>query len=179
MSSYSLILIFNFFPLWTKFGCISESLCLSVRPSICADSCPASNSYGEILHFLLICITAILESVLWIPTQQNILREKIIFKLSSQRQFGIISSSFGFVLYSNKNWNVQVCLQNDVKLVVLFTWKYEAELHKKVMMYSKERAFDAFLKLVFITHIFHWSISSSSVMKALNANSLILKNDLN
>ena len=77
MSSYSLILIFNFFPLWTKFGCISESLCLSVRPSICADSCPASNSYGEILYFLLICITAILESVLWIPTQQNILREKL------------------------------------------------------------------------------------------------------
>ena len=29
-----------------------------------------------------------------------------------------------------------------------FIWKFEAELHNKVMIYSKERAFDAFWKLI-------------------------------
>ena len=56
-------------------------------------------------------------------TQQNILREKNYFKLSSHWQFGNISSSFGFVLYSIQNWNVLVCLQNDVKLVVPFSFE--------------------------------------------------------
>ena len=83
------------------------------------------------------------------------IEKKIIFKLSSHWQFGNISSSFGSVLYSIQNWKVLVCLQNDVKLVVSFSFENSI-----------------------LT--FHWSISSSSVniKKVLNANSLILKIDL-
>ena len=41
-----------------------------------------------------------------------------------------------------------VCLQNDVKLVVNFSYKFEAELRNKVMIYSKEGPFDAFWKFI-------------------------------
>ena len=51
------------------------------------------------------------------------IEKKIIFKLSSHWQFGNISSSFGSVLYSIQNWNVLFCLQNDVKLVVPFSFE--------------------------------------------------------
>ena len=51
------------------------------------------------------------------------IEKKIIFKLSSHWKFGNMSASFGFVLYSIQNWNVLVCLQNDVKLVVPFSFK--------------------------------------------------------
>ena len=79
----------------------------------------------------------------------------------------------------NPEWHMLVCLQNDLKLVVpFFIWKFEAELHNKVMINSKEKGFICFLEINFKKLIFHWSISSSSVMNVLNANSLILKIDL-
>ena len=64
------------------------------------------------------------------------IEKKNIFKLSSHWQFRNISSSFGFVLYSSRSCGS------------FFIWKFEAELHNKVMIYSKERAFDAFWKLI-------------------------------
>ena len=51
------------------------------------------------------------------------IEKKIIFKLSSHWQFGNISSSFGSVLYSIQNWKELVCLQNDMKLVVPFSFE--------------------------------------------------------
>ena len=51
------------------------------------------------------------------------IEKKNIFKLSNYWQFGNSSSSFGAVLYSIQNWNVLVCLQNDVKLVVPFSFE--------------------------------------------------------
>ena len=60
--------------------------------------------------------------------------EKNIFKLSSHWQFGNISSSFGFVLYSVQNWNVLVCLK--------MTWSWWFLFHVKNRRRASQESYD-------------------------------------
>ena len=100
------------------------------------------------MYFLLICTAVILQSIWWIRTQRNIYRKKyfqIIQPLAIRKYFFLI-------------W-LCTLLNPELEFVSLFTkwrevggsffiWKYEAKLHNKVMIYSKEKAFDAFWKLI-------------------------------
>ena len=99
-----------------------------------------SFSYGEMVYFLLICIAAILESVWWIPTDY---KEKKIFS-----NYPATSNSEIFlphlVLYFTQS-RIGMCYFVRGSF---FIWKFEAQLHNKVMIYSKERAFGAFWKLI-------------------------------
>lgn len=76
------------------------------------------NISGEIVYILLICILPSYWNFYNGFQHNGIYRECILIKISKQKQFGNISSVFGFSLYWIRNWSVLVCLQNNEKLMV-------------------------------------------------------------
>ena len=98
------------------------------------------------MYFLLICIAAILVSVWCIPTEyQKKKKFQIIQPLAIRIYFFLI----WFCTFINPKLEC-VSLFTKWREVggSFFTWKFEAELQNTVMIYSKERVFCAFLKLI-------------------------------
>ena len=99
--------------------------------------------YGEMMYFLLICKAAILDS------NKTEYIENFFFQIMQP----LAIRKYFFLIW------FCTLLNPELECVSLFTkWRevggsffisiFEAELHNKVMIYSKERAFDAFSKFI-------------------------------